>query len=102
MAIDVEKIGGVSSEVSGAFSHTELYVGFLEDFEALTEPKECYGDAAASTLEDLVTITADHTFIASKGFTKVGCIADTVGLESNQIGEPTKSSVVENKLSVEI
>ncbi|MFV9552075.1 hypothetical protein [Algibacter sp. PT7-4] len=103
MAIDVETIGGSScTEVSGAFSHTELYVALLEDFETLTEPKERCGNEAAATLEELVTITADHAFKTGKGFTKIKCIADTVGLESNQIGDVTKSPAIENKLSVQI
>ena len=102
MAIEVENIGGNTCEVSGAFSHTECYIGFLEDFEQLTEPKDRCGDDAATTLADLVTISADHTFLTGKGFTKVKAIADTVGLESTQIGETTKSPVFENKLSIQI
>ena len=102
MAIKVEKIGGATCEVSGAFSHTEVYVGFLENFASLTEPKERCGTGAAATLAELVEISADHTFEAGFGFTKIKAIADTVGLETAQIGTPTLSPVNENKLTVQI
>ena len=102
MAIYVENIGGATGEVSGAFSHTEVYVGFLENFESLTEPKEIYGTNAATTLDDLVTISTTHTFNSGFGFTKIKAIADTVGLETTQIGSPTMSPVNENKLTVQI
>ena len=102
MAIKVENIGGTTGEVSGAFSHTEVYVGFLENFASLSEPKERSGDGAASTLEELVEITADHTFEADFGFTKLKAIADTVGLETTQIGSPTMSAVNENKLTIQM
>lgn len=102
MAIEVENIGGGNCEVSGAFSHTELYVGFLEDFDALTEPLDRCGDSAAATLAELVSITDAHTFLTGKGFTKIKAIADTIGLETTQIGDVTKSPVQENKLTVQI
>lgn len=102
MAIKVEKIGGGDAEVSGAFSHSELYVGFLENFDTLTEPKPRSGTAAAATLEELVSISTDHVFATGFGFTKIKCIAETVGLETAQIGDPTKSPVQENKLTVQI
>lgn len=102
MAINVEKIGGATCEVSGAFSHTEVYVGFLENFESLSEPKERCGDGAATTLEELVTIVGPHTFKEGFGFTKIKAIADTVGLETAQIGDTTLSPMQENKLTVKI
>ena len=102
MGIKVEKIGGATCEVSGAFSHTEVYVGFLENFASLTEPKDRCGTNAASTLEELVTINSAHTFATGFGFTKIKAIADTVGLETTQIGSPTLSPVNENKLTIQI
>lgn len=102
MAIKVETIGGGDAEISGGFTHTELYVGFLETFETLTAPKKRSGTAAAATLDELVSITTDHTFLEGFGFTKVKAIAETIGLETAQIGDPTKSPVNENKLTVQI
>lgn len=102
MAIKVEEIGGETCEVSGAFSHTEVYVGFLENFATLTEPLERCGDNAANTLEELVEITAAHTFSDGYGFTKIKAIAETVGLETAQIGSSRMSPVQENKLTVQI
>lgn len=102
MSINVENIGGATCEVSGGFSHTEVYVGFLEDFEKLTEPKNVCGENAAENLEELVVINATHVFKDGKGFVKVKAIADTVGLETAQIGSPTMSPVNENKLSIQI
>lgn len=102
MSINVETIGGTISEVSAGFSHTEVYIGFLEDFATLTEPKERDGASPATTLSELVTITADHTFNTGKGFTKVRAISETVGLETTQIGTSTMSPVNENKLTIQI
>jgi hypothetical protein len=102
MAITVEKIGSAISEVTGAFSHTDILVGFMEDFDSMTAPKERDGDGAATTLAELVTITADHTFVSNKGFIKVKAVADTVGLESTLIGDPTKSTAIENKLTIQL
>jgi hypothetical protein len=103
MAINVEKIGGaVCAEVQGGFSHTEVYVGLLENFATLSEPAERCGIGAATNLEELVTITTPHTFKAGFGFTKIRAIKQTVSLETTQIGDPTKSPVNENKLSIQI
>ena len=101
--IKVEAIGGAGDcEVTGGFSHTEVYVGFLENFASLTEPSPRCGTGAATTLEGLVEIAADHTFNAGFGFTKIKAISETVGLETAQIGSPTMSPAQENKLTVQI
>lgn len=102
MSIKVEQIGGNNCEVTGAFSHTEVYVSLLENFASLTEPKGVCGTGAATTLEDLVTITTPHTFKLGFGFTKVKAIQQTVGLETAQLGDPTKSVVQENKLTFQL
>ncbi|WP_340074525.1 hypothetical protein [Leptobacterium sp. I13] len=102
MAINVEKIGETLSEVSGGFSHTEVYVGFLENFASLSEPKEREGASAALTLEELVAITADHTFNLGFGFTKIKAIKESVLLETTQIGDANKSPVNENKLTIQM
>ena len=100
--IEVEKIGGANNEVLAAFTHTEIFVGFLEHFDGLTEPKERDGVDAATTLAELSTITADHTFITGKGFTRIGAIQESIRLESNQIGESKMSPAIQNKLTVKI
>ena len=102
MPIKVEKIGRASCEVSGGFSHSEVYVGFLENFSILTEPKGLCGDDKAKSLEELVTIDANHVFNTGYGFTKVKAIAETVGLETTQIGESSKSPINENKLTIQM
>ncbi len=101
MGIKVENIGASAAEVSGAFSHSEVYVGFLENFDALTEPKAKDGTSAAATLEELVSITEDHTFLTGFGFTKVKAIAETVKLETAQIGNKPQP-VQENKLTFQM
>lgn len=100
--IVVEKIGGAGNEVLAGFTHGEIYVGFLEHFDALTEPEERNGDTPATTLAGLASITGDHTFLADKGFTKVGAIQESIRLESSMIGEPKMSPAIENKLTVKI
>ena len=102
MSIKIENIGGATSEVSGGFSHTEVYVALLEHFTSLTEPAERDGDTPAATLADLVTIATPHTFNVGFGFTKIKAISETVGLETAQIGDPTKSPVQENKLTIQM
>lgn len=102
MSIKVEKIGEPGCEVSGGFSHTEVYVALLSTFASLTEPKELCGDGAATTLEELVTITTAHTFNTGYGFTKMRAIQESVGLETTQIGDPNKSPMQENKLTVQL
>ena len=103
MAIKVETIGSDNCpEVTGAFSHTEVYVAKLEDFATLTEPKPRCGPGAATTLAELVEITAAHTFKPGCGFTKIKAIRESVGLETAQIGDVTKSPVQENKLTIMI
>ncbi|NKI28253.1 hypothetical protein HCG49_16995 [Arenibacter sp. 6A1] len=101
MAIKVETIGAAASEVSGAFSHTEIYVGLLRDFETLTEPKGKYGTDAATTLAELVEISAPHTFKVGFGFTKVKAIQESVILETAQLGNKP-SPVQENKMTFQM
>ncbi|MBE7688448.1 hypothetical protein F6A46_09390 [Tenacibaculum finnmarkense genomovar ulcerans] len=101
--IKIESIGGPTGcEVSGAFSHTEVFIAFLEDFETVNAPKKRCGPDAAVKLEDLVTITESHVFKTGCGFTQYKAIEQTVGLETNQIGDPTKSPVQENKLTLQL
>lgn len=100
--IKVEEIGGAVNEVLGAFTHGEIYVGFLPNFETMTEPKERDGVDAATTLAELSTITANHTFKTGFGFTKIGAIQESIRLESSMIGEPKMSPAIENKLTVKI
>lgn len=102
MAINIEEIGGAISETSGGFSHTEIYVAKTIDFETLTEPLKREGDDAATTLEELVTINATHVFKTDKGFTKIKAIRESVGLETNQIGDVNKSPNQENKLTIQL
>ena len=102
MSIKVENIGEPGCEVSGGFSHTEVYVALLSIFTSLTEPKDLYGTGAATTLEELVTITTAHTFDSDYGFTKMRAIQESVGLETTQIGDPNKSPMQENKLTVQL
>ncbi len=101
MAIKVETIGASAAEVSGAFSHTEIYVGLLADFDTLTEPKPKYGADAAATLAELVEISTPHTFKVGLGFTKVKAIQESVILETAQIGNKP-SPVQENKLTFQM
>lgn len=101
--IKIETIGGPSNcEVSGGFSHTEVFIAFLEDFETVHAPKKRCGLDAATKSEDLVTITGDHVFKTGCGFSRFKAIEQTVGLETNQIGDPTKSVVQENKLTLQL
>lgn len=100
--INVENIGSAQGEVSGAFSHTEVYVGFLENFETLTAPKNREGTDAAANLSELVTITADHIFATGFGFTKIKAISETVALDTAQLGTSTMSPVEENKLTIQM
>ncbi|MBS9773815.1 MAG: hypothetical protein KGV59_01480 [Tenacibaculum sp.] len=105
MAIKIEKIGGTGEcEVSGGFSHTEVYVALLDHFQTLTEPKTRCSESKnpAESLADLVTITTPHTFKDGFGFTKVKAIAETVKLESTQIGDVNKSPAIENKLTFQL
>ena len=100
MSIKIESIGGsLESEIDSAFSHTEVYLGFLENFSALTEPKDLYGGSAATKLEELVTISTAHTFNRGFGFIKIKAHQESVGLETTQIGDPNLSPVQENKLT---
>ncbi|WP_233898346.1 hypothetical protein [Tenacibaculum piscium] len=101
--IKIETIGGPSDcEVAGAFSHTEVYIGFLEKFETVHAPKKTCGTAAATNLDDLVTINEGHVFKTGFGFMNFKAIEQTVGLETSQIGDPTKSPVQENKLTLQL
>lgn len=102
MSIKVETIGEPGCEVSGGFSHTEIYVALVSTFASLTEPKDLCGDNAATTLEELVTITTAHTFNPGYGFTKMRAIQESVGLETTQIGDTSKSPAQENKLTVQL
>ncbi|WP_281980473.1 hypothetical protein [Tenacibaculum mesophilum] len=102
MSIKIENIGGATSEVSGGFSHTEVYVALLENFTALTEPKERDGASPAASLAELVTIDTPHTFETGFGFTKIKAIRESVGLETTQIGDVTKSPMQENKLTLQM
>lgn len=101
-SIKVEKIGATDVEVQGGFSNTEIYIGFLENFILLTEPKERTGTDAAANLTELITITADHTFKEGFGFTKIAAIEETVSLECTQAGNPTMSTTSINKLTVQL
>jgi len=101
-AIKVEQIGTDIGEVTAGFSHTEVYVGFVENFETINAPKERDGAGAATTLQELVTIGTDHTFKTGFGFTKIKAISETVALETAQIGTSTMSPVQENKLTIQI
>ena len=104
MVIAIEKVGGGNCEVSGGFVDSEVYVGFLEDFTSLMEPKEICNTAPAlkaGSLSELVTITTSHSFkTAAVSFIKIKAIAESVGLETNQIGK--NSPVQENKLTVQM
>lgn len=98
MPINVEEIGTAAAEVTGGFTHGEVYVAFLSDFDAIVEPKDKDGLDAATTLEELVTISADHTFKVGKGFIKVKAIQESIKLETAQIGLKPQP-VMENKLT---
>jgi len=100
--IKIETIGVADVEATGGFNHTEIYIAELKHFETLTQPLERDGDGSATTLAELVEISADHTFLTGFGFTKVKAIQDTVSLESNGAGTPKKSSIFENKLVFEM
>lgn len=106
MVINVESIGGSNCETSGGFVDSEVYVGFLENFATLSEPKElCDTNVpanVANNVEELVTINSTHSFKPGFGFIKIKAIAETVGLEVNQIGEAKLSPVQENKLTIQI
>ena len=103
MGIKIEQIGGpLDCETDSAFSHTEVYVSFTENFETLTEPKDRCGTNAATTEEELVIISETHTFKTGFGFTKIEAIQESVGLETAQIGDVNMSPVQENKLTLKM
>lgn len=101
MAFNVENIGAAAAEVTGGFTHTEVYIAKLADFDVMTQPKDKEGANAAINLGELVTITADHTFLAGKGFTKVKAIQESIKLETAQIGTK-QQPVMENKLTFQM
>jgi len=101
MPINVEQIGEPAAEVSGGFSHTEIRIGFLENFASLDQPKDIEGDTPATTLTELVTIVGDHTFNAGVGFTKVKALLESVLLETTQMG-PKFAHIQENKLTFQM
>ena len=102
MKIKVEEIGGNKKEISGAFSLTDLYIGFLEDMLSITAPKKISELVSDSKLEDLVVIRSNHTLKENSFFTNIRAIQESVILETTQIGLPTMSSVNQNKLTVKI
>ncbi|SOS48435.1 hypothetical protein [Tenacibaculum dicentrarchi] len=101
--IKIETIGGPSNcEVSGGFSHTEIHIAFLENFETVHAPKKTCGPDVATNLADLVTINENHVFKPGFGFMVFKAIEQTAGLETSQIGDPTKSPVQENKFTLQL
>lgn len=101
--IKVETLGSAVAEVMGSFAHTDIYVGLVDTFDAMVEPKERNAETgAATTLAELVTITEAHTFKAGFGFTKVKAVQNSISLEYNQIGDVNKSTAIENKMTFEL
>ena len=101
LEINVEELGGGAQceENTGAFVNGEIYYAPIHYFETLDRPKNF--DETPATLEELVEISADHTFKTGKGFTKIKAHLEKNSLETGMIG-PKTSHAWENKLSVGI
>jgi len=100
--IVVQEIGGVGCEPIGGLAHLEIRIAPVDWFTAIGEPKPLCDPIPANeatTFEEMIDITTDHTFAVGKGFMKLKGIEDTVGIESAMIGN-AKRRLFENKLSV--
>lgn len=102
MNIKVERIGGTKKEVSGAFDETEIYIGFVDDMLNLTEPLSFKDFLPNSSLADSVFIKVNHTFKEGSSFIKIKAIAESISLETTQIGVSTKSPIQQNKVELKI
>lgn len=101
LEINVEELGGGAQceENTAAFVNGQIYYAPMHYFDTLQRPKNF--DEAPATLEELVEIAGDHTFLSGKGFTKINAHLEKNSLETAMIG-PKTSHAFENKLSVGI
>ena len=97
-SIKIEEIGGTTLESAGGFSHVDILVAPVDNFDVIGELPPIEGDGVlATTAAAAATISTDHTFKAGFGFAKFRAEQDKNGLESPLIGD---SKVHENKLTV--
>lgn len=100
MALDLVDVGGESCEpVAGLVS--EVYIAPHGDFTLINDPAELCGDNEANSVEELVTISTDHTFKVGKGFTKIKGIEETNNLTITMIGEKGRR-LFQNALIMEV
>ena len=83
--VDLVDVGGESCEpVAGLVN--EVLIADHAGFTLINDPAELCGDSEATSVEELVTISEDHTFTAGKGFTKILGIEENNGLTITMIG----------------
>lgn len=100
MPLDLENVGGESCEpVAGIVS--VVNIAPHSDFTLINDPKDLCGDDEALTVEELVTISVDHTFTAGKGFTKINGIEETGGVLTTMIGEKGRR-LFQNVLTIQV
>jgi hypothetical protein len=95
--IKTENLGSLELEPAGGFSHLDILVASQRFMTTIAGVKNLDGANAATTLAELVEVSADHAFEAGYGFTKFTGIKDKNGLESAIIGD---GRMIENKLTV--
>ena len=100
MALDLVDVGGESCEpVAGIVN--DVKIAPHGDFTLINDPAELCGDGEALSVEELVTISADHTFNTGKGFTNIESIEETGTITTTMIGE-TGRKLFQNALTIEV